>query len=256
MAKAKYLAVGNWKMYVDSAMRAKDLAGKVTRAASRLRRTQVIVCPPHAFLGTLAPSLKRGSVLLGAQDVSIETEAARTGETSVDMLKSLGVSHVIIGHSERRALGETNEVAAHKALRALKAGFVPIICIGERERDMQGHYLAFLETQIKESLAGVPKAKAAHLIIAYEPLWAIGKSADAAVTPESLHEMTLFIKKHLVHLYGRSAGTSVKVLYGGSVEASNAKALIDGGTVDGVLVGHASTDAAEFSDIIRSIDGR
>jgi triosephosphate isomerase len=243
-------------MYVDALPKAKELVGKVARTAAKLRRSDVIVCPPHAFLGALAPSITRGSVYLGAQDLSVEVEAARTGETSVYMLKSLGVTHVIVGHSERRTMGETNVIVAKKVALALKAGLTPIVCIGERERDMQGTYLSFIEAQIRESLAGVQKAKASRVILAYEPLWAIGKSAADAVTPHVLHEAALFIRKILVSMYGRSAGTAMKILYGGSVESANAKSLIDGGTVDGVLVGHASVDAAEFSDIIRSIDTR
>lgn len=253
MARTKYLVVGNWKMYVDSAAKATELARRVARAASRLRRTEVVVCPPHAFLGTIASGRGR-SLLLGAQDVSTETEAARTGETSVFMLKNMRVSHVIVGHSERRSLGETNAIVALKAQRALKAGVTPIICIGETERDLRGDFLALLEAQIKQSLSGVTRAKVSQVVVAYEPLWAIGKSAQDAVTPHVLHETTLFIKKILVSLFGRTAGTSVKILYGGSVEAPNAAALVSEGAVDGVLVGHASTDAGEFVEIIRSID--
>jgi triosephosphate isomerase len=256
MARTKHLVVGNWKMYVDSLPKAKELAGKIVRVASRLKRTEVVICPPHAFVGALSPSVTRSNVRLGAQDVSTETEAARTGETSAYMLKSVGATYVIVGHSERRALGESNATVATKTARALKAGLTPIVCIGERERDFRGEFLAFLEHQIRESLAGITKAKAPQVVIAYEPVWAIGKSSEAAVTPHVLHETTLFIKKILVSLYGRKIGTSMKILYGGSVEADNASALITGGTTDGILVGHASTDAAEYSAILKSVDAR
>lgn len=242
-------------MYIDSTAKAKDLMGKVSRTASRLKRTDVLVCPPHAFLGLFAGrSISRGGLCLGAQDVSIDIEAARTGESSVYMLKSLGIAHVIVGHSERRAKGESDAVISMKIARLLKAGLTPILCIGESERDMHGEYLAFLEREIRESLRGVPKAKAKQIIVAYEPLWAIGKSADDAVTPQILHETALFIKKILVSMYGRAIGGAVKILYGGSVESSNAGALIAGGTVDGLLVGHASTDAEEFAGILKSVD--
>jgi triosephosphate isomerase (TIM) len=256
MARMKYLVVGNWKMYIDSPLKAKELAGKTARVASRLKRTQAVICPPHAFLGALSTSAGRSGLRLGAQDVSVETDAKRTGETSVYMLKSLGVSHVIIGHSERRAMGETDTIVATKAALSLKAGLTPIVCIGEQARDMRGEYLSLLEAQIRGSLAGVSRAKASQLVIAYEPIWAIGKSAEDAVTPQLLHETTLFIKKILVSLYGRSTGTSVRILYGGSAEAQNAGALIVGGAVDGVLVGHASADKEEFLDILRSVDAR
>ncbi len=255
MARTRKLVVGNWKMYIDSTTKAKELMTKVSRTASRLKRTDVLVCPPHAFLGLFAGrNVSKGGPCLGAQDVSADIEVARTGESSVYMLKSLGVDHVIVGHSERRAKGETNADIAQKIARLLKAGLSPVLCIGESERDMQGKYLAFLEQELRESLATVPKAKVKQIIVAYEPIWAIGKSADDAVTPHILHETTLFIKKILVSMYGRAVGSAIKILYGGSVEASNAGALVVGGTVDGLLVGHASTDAEEFAQILRSVD--
>jgi triosephosphate isomerase (TIM) len=256
MARTKHLVVGNWKMYIDSLPKAKELAGKITRTASRLKRTEVVICPSHAFLGALSTSVTKSKVQLGAQDLSMETEAARTGETSAYMLKSVGAVYVIVGHSERRALGESNATIATKTARALKAGVTPIVCIGERERDFRGEFLAFLENQIRGSLTGITKAKASQVVIAYEPVWAIGKNSSDAVTPHVLHETTLFIKKILVSLYGRNIGTSIKIIYGGSVEAPNAAALITGGTVDGVLVGHASTDASEFAAILKSVDRR
>jgi triosephosphate isomerase len=256
MPRPKHLVVGNWKMYVDSLTKAKELSTKVMRVAARLKRTQAVICPPLPFLGTLAPSITRSKVFLGAQTVSAELEPARTGEVSMYMLKSVGVSHVIIGHSERRALGETDASVALKVIRSLKSGLTPIICIGEQQRDMRGDYLAFLEAQIRSSLADVPKARAKELVIAYEPLWAIGGSSIDAVTPAILHETVLFIKKILVSLYGRASGTSIRILYGGSVEEANAASLIAGGMVDGLLVGHASVDAEEFSEILRSVDKR
>ncbi|HXK39437.1 MAG TPA: triose-phosphate isomerase family protein [Candidatus Paceibacterota bacterium] len=256
MARTKHLVVGNWKMYIETLSEAKSLAGSVARTASRLRHTEAVICPPHPFVGALSASIRRGRVRLGAQDVSAEREAKRTGETSVSMLKDLGVAYVIVGHSERRALGETDTDVAAKAAQVLKAGLVPIICIGERERDIRGEYLASLQSQLRASLSGVPKAKATRLVIAYEPLWAIGKSSSDALPPRLLHEMALFIKKTLVSLYGRSAGTSVRIIYGGSVEAPNAGALAREGAVDGFLVGHASADAGEFAEILRSVDRR
>lgn len=256
MARTKHLVIGNWKMYVDSLAKAKELTSKITRTASRLKRTDVVICPPHAFLGALSVSVTRSRAHLGAQDVSMEIEATRTGETSAYMLKSIGAEYVIVGHSERRALGESDATVAMKTLHAIKAGLTPVVCVGERERDMRGEYLAFLESQIRGSLAGIPKAKAIRLTIAYEPVWAIGGRSDDAVSPHILHETALFIKKILVSLYGRTTGTSIKILYGGSVEPPNAALLISDGAVDGLLVGHASTDGEEFSAIVRSVDAR
>ncbi len=153
-----------------------------------------------------------------------------------------------------RAAGETSHLVALKAQAVIKHGLTAVVCIGESERDARGGYLTHLEEQIRQSLAGITRPKLTSVVIAYEPVWAIGKSADEAMTPTTLHETTLFIKKILVSMYGRAAGTAVRVLYGGSVESKNAGSLMQDGAVDGFLVGHASVDAKEFKTIIASVD--
>lgn len=253
MKKTKKLVVGNWKLYIDTPKAAKALWKSVSTTARKTRKTDVVVCPPMPLLGLFAGNIS-GRVSLGAQDVFWTLEPKWTGQTSVYALRSLGVGHVIVGHSEVRALGESNEAVAMKVGLLLKTGLTPIVCVGERERDDKGQYLSHLEAQIRASLAGVSRQKASKLVIAYEPLWAIGRSADDALPPEHLHQMTLFIKKTLVSLYGRNIGTTIPILYGGSVESKNVAELVAGGEVDGVLVGHASVDAKEFSAIIRSVD--
>lgn len=253
MKKTKRLVVGNWKLYIDTPKTAKALWKSVSTIARKTRKTDVVVCPPTPLLGLFAGNVST-RLGLGAQDVFWTVEPKWTGQSSVYALRSLGVSHVIVGHSEVRALGESNEAVAMKVGLLIKTGLRPIVCVGERERDDKGEYLSHLESQIRSSLAGVSRQKASRLIVAYEPLWAIGRSADDALPPEHLHQTTLFIKKTLVSLYGRTIGTTIPILYGGSVEAKNVAELVSGGEVDGVLVGHASVDAKEFAAIIQNVD--
>jgi len=265
MAQTKKLVIGNWKLYIDSPKDAKELYRAAQNAARNARRTQVVVCPQTPLLALFASNVS-SSVRLGAQDAFWDVEPKHTGASSVYALRSLGVSHVILGHSEMRATavggvppqavtaGETSHLVSLKAQTVIKHGLTAVICVGENERDMRGGYLTTLESQIRESLAGITRPKLASVVIAYEPVWAIGKSAADAMTPSTLHETTLFIKKILVSMYGRKPGTAVRVLYGGSVESKNAAPLIQEGTVDGFLVGHASVDAKEFKAIIASVD--
>ena len=244
------LVIANWKMNPQSLGQATRLVTEVREGLSRRRKADVVIAPPSVFLQATS-EVRNGSKLfsLGAQDVHWEKLGARTGEVSVPMLKSFGVTHVIVGHSERRAMGESDDVINKKVRSVIKEGIVPVVCVGEKKRDNGAHYLSLVENQVRRACATVSKAKLQQLVIAYEPIWAIG-TGDTA-TPEDAHEMSLFIHKVLADVYGRSAGEKVKVLYGGSVNARNAKALMDEGMVDGFLVGGASLRAEEFVTIIR-----
>ncbi len=162
------------------------------------------------------------------------------------------MKYVILGHSERRRDGETNEVVAKKVVTALTSHLVPIVCIGERERDEKGSHFAFLEEQITASLKGIGKARAKNLVIAYEPLWAIGRTYKAALDPYALHETTIFIRKILAKMFGRAIGMSIKILYGGSVESGNVAELMKGTGIAGYLIGHASLDPEELRALIKA----
>lgn len=246
MAKRR-LVVGNWKMNPRSLKEAKRLFGGIARRARSIRGAQIVVCPPVPYVYELIRGYTGTKVRFGVQNISVfEKEGAHTGETSGQMLRSLGIEYVIVGHSERRALGESDEEIGRKVVGACKSGLVPIVCIGENERDAQGRYLAVLENQIRDSLASVSRTQAQRLIIAYEPLWAIGKGANDAITPHELHGMSIFIKKILTKLYGRKTGMAIRILYGGSVEEANIDELQKEESIDGFLVGHASLDPQEF----------
>lgn len=242
--------VANWKMNPVSLGEARALFSKVKRAAARLGRTEVVVCPPFVFLNALLA----GRVKLGAQDAFFENFGRYTGEVSPRMLVSSGVSFVIIGHSERRALGESDDIVSKKAAAALRDGLKVILCVGERERDGEGGHFEFLKNQIKQSLFAVRGRFLGHLVIAYEPLFAIGKSASDALKPALIRETVIFIRKTLSDIYGQEAARGVSVLYGGSVEPDNARAIFLDGGVSGALVGHKSLEAQDFVKMLKSID--
>ena len=248
---ARTLLVLNWKMNPERLADAEALF-TATKKASRISSlVGLVVCPPTLFLGALRKKYD-GTVLLGAQDVYGENTGAHTGAISPNMLESLGVKYVIVGHSERRRDGETNDVVAKKVSATLVAHLTPIVCVGEHERDEKGSHFAFLEEQITASLKNVGKARAKNLVIAYEPLWAIGKTYKAAIDAYALHETTIFIRKILARLFGRTLGMSIKILYGGSVESGNAGHLMKGTGIAGYLIGHASLDADELKALIQS----
>jgi len=203
----------------------------------------------------LLSKLKRPkNIILGAQNVSNEEKGAFTGETSVSMLKDLDIKFVIVGHSERRATGEGNEIIRKKLERVFAVGLTPILCIGEKNRDKDGNHLSFLSTQIKECLSGIQKKDLLGMIIAYEPVWVIGKSYKESMSPTDIHETTLFIKKVAGELFGKDIADSFKILYGGSVEAENARGVVEYGNVSGFLVGHASLVPETFSIILKATD--
>ena len=200
------------------------------------------------------PDVLSKKIFLGSQNLSSTDNGTSTGEVSALQLKNLKVSYSIVGHSERRALGETDEMVAKKIKLALKYGITPILCIGEKERDRHGTYLHLLEEQIRKSISGIGRGSISKIVIAYEPVWAIGKSTTDAMNSHNLHEMTIFIRKVLSSVCGRDLAHKVQIIYGGSVEKGNAIDLIKNGNVTGFLVGHASLDAKHFGEIMKEVD--
>ena len=213
---------------------------------------QIVVAPPSIYMAALHPRAKKTIITVRAQNVFSEKEGAFTGEISISMLKSLEITHVILGHSERRARGETDEEINKKILAVLAQKCTAVLCVGEKKRDAQGDYFTFIESQLKKDLANVPKSALSRLVIAYEPIWAIGTGAHA--TAEDVQEMKLFLQKTLTGLFERSAIPKVRILYGGSVNKENAHELLEEGGADGFLIGGASLKALEFTEIIRISD--
>lgn len=246
------LVIGNWKMQPASVALATKLGKELKKKLGPVREVLVVTAPPFVYIDAIrAITSSAKSIALGAQDAFPEKPGAYTSQVALSMLKDLGVQYVILGHSERRALGETDEVVNKKLTAVVKEGMTGVICVGERSRDHAGHYLSRIEEQVRRALAGISKARLDRVVIAYEPLWAIGTGSTA--TPADVHEIKLFIERVLSDLYGRTYAQRVYILYGGSVNAKNARDLFVEGTIDGFLVGGASLKADEFEGIVRAV---
>lgn len=233
---------------------AKRLAEQVKKKLGKTK-VLVVVAPPFVHI-PVVQSVLRKSLPLSAQDISGSEVGPHTGEISARMLYAYGVRYSIVGHSERRAQGETDVEVNKKIKVLLGASMVPVVCVGERERDHHGKYYSLVEAQLHTALRGVSRNQIAHVVIAYEPVWAIssGDGKGKTATPEHAHEMKLFIQKVLVSLYGRTIGMRVPVLYGGSVHDGNARELATLGEVDGFLVGGASLKPDVFTAIVKAIE--
>lgn len=249
----KKIIVANWKMNPESIAEAKKLFITVKRSAKKYRKSSIVICPPSLYIQTLL-SFPRGGVSVGAQNVFWEPNGSFTGEISAVQLAKEKVDYCIVGHSERRELGETNEQVNKKVSALLKVGITPIVCIGEKERDHDAFYLAHIKDQIKEALSGVKQKDISNILIAYEPIWAIGSKAKGAIQPEELHQMTIYIRKVLSDLYSQRIAFNVPILYGGSVDQSNAEDIMKRGEAQGLLIGRASLDARVFTDIITIVN--
>ncbi|HNS32598.1 MAG TPA: triose-phosphate isomerase [bacterium] len=237
------LVAGNWKMYktpAESIEFLKELAANLKDYNDR----EVLVCPPFISLYPAREILQNTSIKLGAQNVYSEKEGAYTGEISPEMLKNTGVEYVICGHSERRnVFKETDSDINGKIKLSAMYGLIPILCVGEKLEDREkGSTFNIIRGQLEESLAGFKETE--KLVIAYEPVWAIGTGLTA--TPEQAEEVHLFIRKLIEDLFGKKAGGDIRILYGGSVKPDNIDLLMHQNNIDGVLVGGASLKSDSF----------
>ncbi len=242
----KYL-VANWKAYVTDKKEASILFKKTSEEAKK-NYSEVIICPPYTFLS----DFKKGkNVHLGVQNIFWEDKGAYTGEITLPMLKGFGVEYVILGHSERRAyFSETDEMINKKVKAVLKAGFKVILCVGEKERKEKNIIPEIVARQVRADLKRVPKNKLKNLMIAYEPIWAIGTGSSD--TPENAYQAALYIRKTIAELYKNDKlGKNIKFLYGGSVNSKNILDFLNYIGIDGVLVGGASVGYNEFKKIIK-----
>jgi triosephosphate isomerase (TIM) len=246
--RAPFVA-GNWKMNLGL-REASELARKVVEAGPELRGATTVLIPPFTALAAVAAAIAGSDVGLGAQDLYWEKQGAFTGEVSGPMLKDAGCGYVLVGHSERRQFfGETDGTVNRKTKAALEAGLTPVICVGEvlEERDA-GRTLARIDEQLAQGLAGLSRDEAKRLIIAYEPVWAIGTGRTA--TPAQAEEVHAHIRVRLKETYGNEAA-GCAIIYGGSVKPANSYPLFKEKDIDGFLVGGASLDAVGFVDIVR-----
>ncbi|MFY9149958.1 MAG: triose-phosphate isomerase [Smithellaceae bacterium] len=244
----KWIVAGNWKMN-NSIAESVRLATEIKQGVSGLTNGQVVVAPPFTALQSVNDVLRGSAVALAAQNMYFENKGAYTGEVSPLMLRDAGCSYVLVGHSERRKYFlESDELVNAKALSALAAGLRPIICVGETEAERnKGVTESVVGRQVRAALAGVAVEKLPEIVIAYEPVWAIGTGKVA--TPEQAEDVHDFIRRLMVEIYGCVA-EDVRILYGGSVTKDNIAELIAMKDIDGALVGGASLQAAGFLGII------
>jgi triosephosphate isomerase len=249
MKMRRPMIAGNWKMF-KTIPEAVSLATEIRNGADR-PEVEVLVAPPFTALAAVADALEGSTVRLAAQNMHAEKEGAFTGEISPAMLRDVGCSHVILGHSERRQLfGETDEGVARKTKVALESGLVPISCVGETLAEREaGKTMDVVGRQVGAVLAALTAREASSIVIAYEPVWAIGTGKVA--TPEQAQEVHAFVRKRIGEIHGVAVADTLRILYGGSVKPDNVAGLMALADVDGALVGGASLKTDSFLKLVR-----
>lgn len=250
MATRKPMVAANWKMY-KTVSEAVSFAEDLQREVGLCKDREVVIAPPFTSIPALREVLNQEGFKLAAQNLHWEEKGAFTGEVSGVMLKDLGCEYVIIGHSERRHLfGETDEMVRKKVAAAFRYGLVPIACVGEvlDEREA-GRTFDVVGTQLKEAVPGLNAEQAAKLVIAYEPVWAIGTGKTA--TPDQAQEVHAFLRRQYASIFDKSIANQLRILYGGSVKPDNVDALMAQADIDGLLVGGASLEVVSFKRIVQ-----
>ena len=233
-----------------TAREAEKLFNSVAGNVSKIKKTEVIICPPFIYLDRLKKLSKK--ISLGAQDAFPGEVGAFTGEVSAEMLYELGARYVILGHSERRTLGEQNSDINKKLKSALSASLRPILCVGEEKRDESHEYFNVVKTQIRECFNGIGKNLISKIIVAYEPVWAISSTPGRRdATSADSREMAVFVKEVISDLYSPESANNVRIIYGGSANEKDAADFLKNGGVDGLLSGRASLDAKKFAEIVK-----
>ncbi len=248
----KPIIAGNWKMN-KTAVEARDLAARLGALVSGVQDRDIVLAPPFTALSTVAEAIKGTNMMLSAQNLFWEDKGAFTGEISAEMLLDLGCKYVIIGHSERRQyFGETDETVNKKVRQALNKGLLPIVCVGEllSEREA-GKANEVIERQVTGALKGVTAAEMQKIVVAYEPVWAIGTGKTA--TPDQANEIHAFIRQKVKSLYSAEVADSLRVQYGGSVTPENVSTLMAMPDIDGALVGGASLKPESFATLVKFI---
>lgn len=246
----KVIIAGNWKMNKTVA-ESISLVNEIKRAVADIEEVEIVLCPPFVSLSDVRNVITETNIGLGAQDCYWEKEGAFTGEISCAMLKSAGCEYCIIGHSERRQFfGETNETVNKKLKALLKEGLKPIVCVGEKLEDRKaGRTFSVVKDHVENSLKGLTKEDMEKVVIAYEPVWAIGTGVNA--TNQQAEEVHKYIRELLETMFGEDIAGRTRIQYGGSVRADNIKELIGEEDVDGALVGGASLKADSFAAIVK-----
>ena len=250
----KKIIVANWKMNPTTLREAKSIFSGIKKQALKLRNVEIVVCPPAVYLSEIKKLLSGKKISLGAQNCFEEEKGAWTGKISPEMLKTSGAKFFILGHSENRKEGEDNETINQKIKLALKNDLNVIVCVGEKERDKEGGHFVYIKKQILDALLNIRKNYLKNILIAYEPIWAIGKDATDNITKKQLQEVVIFIKKVLVEKYNIKDFKDVKILYGGSVNYKNIEELVST-DADGYLVGRDSLNVDKFGKLLQVANG-
>jgi triosephosphate isomerase (TIM) len=250
MPDRKPLIAGNWKMF-KTCQEAIGTAERLISLVGDVSDVEVMIAPPFIALAQVAAVVRGSRVSLGAQNLFWEQEGAYTGEISSEMLMSAGCSHVIIGHSERRQyFGETDESVNKKIVAGFRSGLIPVFCVGESEQEREANEtFSVLDKQIRKGLEGFFAKDLGTLVVAYEPVWAIGTGKTA--TSDQAQEVHTFLRSLIQKQFGGALAGSIRILYGGSVKPGNIAELMTMPDIDGALVGGASLDADTFSKIVQ-----
>ncbi|MEA3305519.1 MAG: triose-phosphate isomerase [Candidatus Omnitrophota bacterium] len=246
----KIIIAGNWKMN-KTVPEAIELVNGLKRELADIENVDIVVIPSYTALSEISDMVSDSNINLGAQNVHWEDKGAFTGEVSPVMLKDIGAKYVVIGHSERRMyFHETNETVNKKIKASLKAGLFPIMCVGERLEEREaGKTFDVIKSHVEDGLEGISKEDTLKIVIAYEPVWAIGTGKTA--TPEQAQEVHAYIRKLLKDIYDEPIAANVRIQYGGSVKEENIKNLISRKDIDGALVGGASLKIEQFVPIVK-----
>ena len=248
----KKIIIANWKMNPQTPQQALRLAGGVARGLKNVRNVEIVFAPPFLHISVISKILSgKSNLKLAAQNAFWERGGAYTGEISAGQLKTSGVKYVIVGHSERRALGETNEIINKKLKAVLSAGMRAVLCVGELEKQKEVAFPKIIRDELHEGLSHVKKSLFRNLIIAYEPIWAVG--TGRADTPKNVYEITTIIRRELYRMVGKRIASKIPVLYGGSADEKNAADFVAGGAVDGLLVGGVSLNSKKFIKLIEEV---
>ncbi len=249
----KMMIAGNWKMHNDNAQ-ALQLANQIKIKTTAVKATEIVICPPYTALSVVNDVVKGSNVVLGAQNMFWEAQGAYTGEVSAAMLQSCGVQYVILGHSERRQyFGETDETVNKRLRAVLENGLKAIVCVGETLEEREaGRAREVIDSQVSGAFAGIEAAAFSSIVVAYEPVWAIGTGKTAS--PDQAQEIHAHIRGQIEKQYGHDVAMALRILYGGSVKPANARELLSRPDLDGALVGGACLKAETFVPIIQTAE--
>lgn len=247
------LLIGNWKMAPDKSVDALALGKKTLDIAKQYKKSlKTIVCVPSIHIPLLTKQIKT-TLHIAGQDVSGSAEIAQTGLMSAGMLRSYGASYCIVGHSESRARGQSDDQVLSATNLLLQKKIIPVVCVGEKERDNHGWYLSAVKDQVEKIVLGVPRTAVKGLVFAYEPIWAIGSGAAREATVAECREMIIFIRKVITDVIDQKTANSISIVYGGSVNEQNARSFIAEGSANGLLVGRVSLDSKKFGILAKSL---